>query len=236
MHGWGFRAAIEPARVGEAVERLFAEHGLEAGKKKGGVSTYVVRDGKGGALVLCAGLEAGHALASRLCARLGAAGSLVELDLEDRDVGATGYTLKADGSLGETRDLDDAAGEICEEWFDDAPYRASSADALMAVLLGLSDVPGGGETRAWKLTRPLKLEPLEVREQGPAAPPPFRVFRHADGREWHIRAFGNRLELRIRVDEELVERQRSLANAPACAREAEAMIQEQLADGFVEAG
>ncbi|MBZ0116124.1 MAG: hypothetical protein K8H88_04000 [Sandaracinaceae bacterium] len=64
---------------------------------------------------------------------------------------------------------------------------------------------------------------------------PARRFAHPDGRVWEVRLEGARLFLWF-VDEtgEAIERVRSFSDGATARRELETLVQEQLADGFVE--
>jgi hypothetical protein len=69
----------------------------------------------------------------------------------------------------------------------------------------------------------------------PTPPQPWRRFRHADGRGWQLRLAGHDVEIFIEVDDdEPIERRRSFATREAAQRDHEALIREQLADGFIE--
>jgi hypothetical protein len=67
-----------------------------------------------------------------------------------------------------------------------------------------------------------------------ARSPPFRRFTHADGRQWEVRLCGSVVELRITSDGETVSRRRPF-DAPVLGAQAlDAMVREQLDEGFVE--
>ncbi len=64
---------------------------------------------------------------------------------------------------------------------------------------------------------------------------PFRTFSHPDGRRWHVRQTGVALELELwSGDGEKVERSRRYGDGDEAAAAVAKLIQEQLADGFVE--
>lgn len=67
-----------------------------------------------------------------------------------------------------------------------------------------------------------------------ARPPPFRRFTHPDGRQWEVRLVGKVVELRITSDGETVERKRSFDAPVLGANDLDALVQEQLAEGFTE--
>ncbi len=72
----------------------------------------------------------------------------------------------------------------------------------------------------------------------PPEPGPWRRFRHPDGRTWHLRLAGATIELRLTLagEDEPLHRRRSHADACAAQAAAEALVNEQLADGFTEEG
>ncbi|MFT3713138.1 MAG: hypothetical protein QM817_36245 [Archangium sp.] len=67
-----------------------------------------------------------------------------------------------------------------------------------------------------------------------ARPPPFRRFSHPDGRLWEIRLNGSTVELRITTDGELVARSRRFDAPVLGANDLDAVVSEQLSEGFVE--
>lgn len=67
-----------------------------------------------------------------------------------------------------------------------------------------------------------------------ARPPPFRRFTHSDGRQWEIRLVGNVVEFRITSDGETVERRRVFDAPVLGANDLDALVREQLAEGFTE--
>lgn len=67
-----------------------------------------------------------------------------------------------------------------------------------------------------------------------ARPPPFRRFTHPDGRQWEIRLVGSVVELRITSDGETVERKRPFDAPVLGANDLDALVREQLAEGFTE--
>jgi hypothetical protein len=64
--------------------------------------------------------------------------------------------------------------------------------------------------------------------------PPYRRFTHADGRQWEIRLHGSVVELRITSDGETLERRRPFEAPVLGASDLDALVREQLAEGFVE--
>lgn len=65
--------------------------------------------------------------------------------------------------------------------------------------------------------------------------PTYRELRHTDGRTWRIRTSGAAIELEIGLEDGTsINRLRQCANAERAEQEMKAMIEEQLADGFVE--
>ncbi len=67
-----------------------------------------------------------------------------------------------------------------------------------------------------------------------ARPPPFRRFTHPDGRQWEVRLVGKVVELRITSDGETVERKRTFDAPVLGANDLDALVREQLAEGFTE--
>jgi hypothetical protein len=84
-----------------------------------------------------------------------------------------------------------------------------------------------GVLAAWmgfRLERPHRFETLVAAEQ------PWRAFHHPDGRVWAIRPGGSGYQLRIGApdDDPIVKERASVRSL----RDVEALIAEQLADGF----
>ncbi len=67
-----------------------------------------------------------------------------------------------------------------------------------------------------------------------ARPPPFRRFTHPDGRQWEVRLVGKVVELRITSDGETVERKRPFDAPVLGANDLDALVKEQLSEGFTE--
>jgi hypothetical protein len=67
-----------------------------------------------------------------------------------------------------------------------------------------------------------------------ARSPPFRRFTHPDGRQWEIRLVGSVVELRITSDGDTVERRRPFDAPVLGANDLDALVREQLAEGFTE--
>ena len=67
-----------------------------------------------------------------------------------------------------------------------------------------------------------------------ARSPPFRRFTHPDGRQWEIRLVGSVVELRITSDGETVSRRRPFDAPVLGANDLDALVREQLAEGFTE--
>ncbi len=67
-----------------------------------------------------------------------------------------------------------------------------------------------------------------------ARSPPFRRFTHPDGRQWEIRLVGNVVELRITSEGETVERRRPFEAPVLGANDLDALVREQLSEGFTE--
>ncbi len=67
-----------------------------------------------------------------------------------------------------------------------------------------------------------------------ARTPPYRRFTHADGRQWEVRLHGSVVELRISSDGETIERRRPFDAPVLGARDLAELVQEQLAEGFLE--
>jgi len=67
-----------------------------------------------------------------------------------------------------------------------------------------------------------------------ARPPPFRRFTHADGRQWEVRLDGRVVELRITSEGEVLTRRRPFDVPVLAAQDLDALVREQLAEGFIE--
>lgn len=67
-----------------------------------------------------------------------------------------------------------------------------------------------------------------------ARTPPYRRFSHPDGRLWEVRLHGSVVELRITFGGEAIERRRPFDAPVLGAKDLAALVQEQLAEGFVE--
>jgi hypothetical protein len=66
--------------------------------------------------------------------------------------------------------------------------------------------------------------------------PTYRTLRHSDGRTWRIRTSGAAIELEIGLEDGTsINRLRQCATAERAEQEMKSMLEEQLADGFVEA-
>ncbi|MBI5546607.1 MAG: hypothetical protein HY901_22215 [Deltaproteobacteria bacterium] len=243
MHAWGWSSRGEVKAVAEALEPVLARGGL-APAEDGNVTSLLVSDGEGGTLLVCVSYGRGREVARELCVRTKSAARYAEVDLSNREVSASGWALGPRGTFDSDEDLDDAAGELCEEWFEGGRYRSEAIGPLVAALLKLD--PDRVSSDSWRTWKPVpatgEASPGEAEKSAVAAsevasaPSAWRVFRHADGREWQIRVREARIELRIVLaGDEPVERSRGLKD-PICAqREAERLVCEQLADGFSEA-
>ena len=64
--------------------------------------------------------------------------------------------------------------------------------------------------------------------------PPYRRFTHDDGRQWEARVNGRMVELRITSDGEVLERRRPFDVPVLAAQDLDALVREQLAEGFTE--
>jgi hypothetical protein len=67
-----------------------------------------------------------------------------------------------------------------------------------------------------------------------ARTPPFRRFTHPDGRQWEVRLVGSVVELRITSEGETVTRRRPFDAPVLGANDLDALVREQLAEGFTE--
>ena len=67
-----------------------------------------------------------------------------------------------------------------------------------------------------------------------ARQPPFRKLTHPDGRQWEVRLNGTDVELRITSDGETVERRRRFDAPVLGASDLDALVREQLGEGFIE--
>lgn len=67
-----------------------------------------------------------------------------------------------------------------------------------------------------------------------ARSPPFRRFTHPDGRQWEIRLAGSVVELRITSEGETVSRRRPFDAPVLGANDLDALVREQLSEGFTE--
>lgn len=94
--------------------------------------------------------------------------------------------------------------------------------------------------RGWSQAGAFSCELRPVFEPAPTTPPRRgknrRRFRHPDGRIWAVDPDGSELRLTMLFpdDPEVVERSKSFAGNEECRAAAEALIAEQLADGFDE--
>lgn len=235
---WGFRAAISKPAAAAAMERVFPAIGLDPtdDSKRSTLTTTLFPVGGKGALLLGTGSGAAR-IGGALCVALGCGGDLVEADYEDRAVSATLFHLRPDGSIESEEDLDGTASEICEDWSEGGKYISEGQEPLLAVLLGLDDLPGGGVSRQWIRTKAWAA-PAAVKAPATTdtAPPPLRWFRHPDGRRWAVRVSGSTVELRIDSDGEILTRSRVHADGRSAAESAASLVREQMADGFVEGG
>jgi hypothetical protein len=236
---WGYRTRAGDADARAALVTAMTELGYELAVDDAVHHTSVGADGEGGALVLSP-LLGGLEIASEVSIALDQSGAWVEVDLFDSHVHAEGREVRADGEPGPSADLDKAATEICEGWFEGGKYRTEVAAGLVAVLLELPDEPRQMEILGWKraanLEWPSEL-PADELVSTVITLPPYRCFRHADGRTWQIRVFNRRVDLRIDADSpECVVRSRTHRDAAEAYAQAETVISEQLAEGFVEDG
>ena len=156
MWGWRGSASTEEATL-RVIELLgkrgyhSSSHDEPRGRRSGAPAfVRIVSDGDGGALVSSWGAIRGEEIACALSRAFACTGRYVEVDLQDREVTAAAREVSNDGSLGPVEDLDEAAGEQCEEWFEGKKYRSEAADDLVAIFLGLEEgMPTGGQEHAF---------------------------------------------------------------------------------------
>ena len=236
MHAWGYRVGVPVADTRPALDTAMGECGfVAASPAKAAFHTYVSDDGEGGTLLIGHGIG-GMEIASALSENLERHGTWVEVDLFDDEVNASRCAVRESGELGPLEDLDEEATEYCEEWFEGGKYLTEALHGLIAVFLDLDDEPDRAERRGWSKSREsTPAIAAEERASREVALPPFRVFRHPDGRQWQIRVTGTRIDLRIAADgPDRVDRSRTYRNEEAARDEAQDLIGEQLRDGFVE--
>lgn len=117
---------------------------------------------------------------------------------------------------------------------------ASAPLALREALLGLFGAHGyAGEVKQWSpiLQRERERDDACILQAPPAEPreDDFRVFRHPEDGTWSIARVGSNIHLRIvSPDGEVSSRTRKAKSAGEAERNASALIENQLADGYVE--
>ncbi len=142
MLTWVWRAATATKQTSKHLIASLSDRGFEpvTGKTRAKVALHITLypDGAGGTLVTANG-AGGLAIAQALSRAMKLDALYAEVDLKERDVTATLRAISSQGALGPAQDRNDAASELCSEWFEGKKYRPERAVDLAAMFVDLGD-------------------------------------------------------------------------------------------------